>query len=180
MAEPAIEKLEESGRVRVDRKAFELRPAPVPTLDPHGEYLSSVWREAVYPLAELLRVPIQLPPVQPRSRLAHEAARFAATREKLPAFHAEVFHAFFVRGEDIGMIDVLVSLGKKVGLDADELRHALGTHRFEAEVMADEELAERLGVHAVPAFVADGHRVITGVRTAEDLFRLCEVGCQPS
>lgn len=169
-----MEELEKSEpRVRVVRRAFELRPDPVPTLDPRGEYLTRVWRESVYPLAERMGLPIRLPPVQPRSRLAHEAAHFAAARGKLAIFHAEVFRAFFQRGEDIGRSDVLAALGEKVGLNAAALRHTLDTREFEAEVVADEKLAEQLGVHAVPAYVASRQRVATGVRTLEELRRFC-------
>ena len=32
-------------------RAFELRPEPVPALDPKGEYLMRVWRSSVYRLS---------------------------------------------------------------------------------------------------------------------------------
>jgi predicted DsbA family dithiol-disulfide isomerase len=162
--------------VQVIRRAFELRPDPVPTLDPQGEYLTRVWGAVVYPMAERMGMPLRLPPVQPRSRLAHEAAYFAAGQECLEAFHEEVFRAFFQRGEDIGRVDVLVELGKGVGLDGAALRQALETREFEAKVTADEELAERLGVHAVPAYSGNRRRVVTGVRKFEELMRLVFVG----
>jgi len=145
------------------RRAFELRPDPVPTLDPHGEYLTRVWREVVYPMAERMGMTLRLPPVQPRSRLAHAASFFAAAHGKLDALHEEIFRSFFQRGEDIGRIDLLVGLGAGIGLDGSALRRALETRQFEAEVVADEERAERLGVRAVPAYLTEGPRVVTGV-----------------
>lgn len=159
--------------VRVVRRAFELRPDPVPTLDPQGEYLTRVWRESVYPLAARLGMPIRLPPVQPRSRLAHEAARFAATAGELRRFHAETFRAFFERGEDIGNISVLVTLAEEVGLDGDQLRHDLDSHRFAAEVEADEDLAGQLDVHAVPSYVLNRRRMVTGVKSPAELIAFC-------
>jgi predicted DsbA family dithiol-disulfide isomerase len=159
--------------MRVERRAFELRPDPVPTLDPQGEYLTRVWRESVYPLAARLGMPIRLPPVQPRSRLAHEAAQFAAAAGELRRFHTETFRAFFERGEDIGNISVLVALAATVGLDGDQLRHDLGSHRFTNEVEADEHLAGQLGVHAVPAYVLNRKRLVTGVRSTTELAAFC-------
>jgi len=150
-------------------RAFELRPEPAPTLPPQGEYLTRVWRQVVYPMAERMGMPLRLPPVQPRSRLAHEAARFAAGHGSFKAFHQELFRAFFQRGEDIGQVDVLVALGESVGLDEAALRQALAAREMEAEVAAEEELAGRLGVHAVPAYVADRHRMVTGVQGVEEL-----------
>ena len=37
------------GKVVLEWRAFELRPEPVPTLDPDCEYLHAIWNRAVYP-----------------------------------------------------------------------------------------------------------------------------------
>ena len=120
-------------------------------------------------MAERMGMPLRLPPVQPRSRLAHEAAHFAAGQGKFNVFHQELFRAFFQRGEDIGQVEVLVALAESVGLHGAALRQALAARELEAEVVAEEELAERLDVHAVPAYVADRRRIVTGVRGVEEL-----------
>ena len=51
--------------VEVVWRAFELRPEPVATLDPRGEYLQRVWENSVYLMAERLGKTMKLPPVQP-------------------------------------------------------------------------------------------------------------------
>jgi predicted DsbA family dithiol-disulfide isomerase len=96
--------------VKIVWRAFELRPEPVPTLPPGGEYLTRVWHDSVYPLAERLGVTMRLPPVQPRSRRAHEAAKWAASVGRFDEYNGALFRAFFERGEDIGETEVLVSL----------------------------------------------------------------------
>jgi len=106
-------------------KAFELRPDPAPSRDPAGEYLTRVWRDSVYPLAEQLGVTMRLPPIQPRSRRAHEAAKWAQTRDQFDAYNEALFRAFFERGEDISEIDVLEKLARALQLDNSSLRAAL-------------------------------------------------------
>ena len=49
----------------------------MPTLDPKGDYLDTVWKRAVYPMARRRSMSLRLPPVQPRSRSALELAEFA-------------------------------------------------------------------------------------------------------
>jgi len=83
-----------------------------------------------------------------------------------------VYRAFFERGEDIGCVDILAVLGREIGLDAGALRLALETRKFEAEVVADEDRAQSLGVRAVPAYVTHGQRVVTGVRNLAELMAL--------
>lgn len=171
LEEPELARVKEryGDGVTVDRRAYELRPYPVPTLDPDGEYLRRVWNASVYPMAALLGMTLRLPPVQPRSRRALEAAEFARERGSHDAMHTAIFEAFFEKGQDIGEIEVLVHIGASVGLDPEELRAALEEGRYTGKVLADEELAGRLGVGSVPTmFVApedtplEDAEVITG------------------
>lgn len=142
-------------RVEVDRRAYELRPDPVPTLDPDGEYLRHVWNASVYPMASLLGMRMRLPPVQPRSRRALEAAELAREQGAHDEMHHALFRAFFEEGRDIGETEVLLDVGASVGLDRASLLEALEGGRYTEKVVADEELARRLGVDSVPTmFVA--------------------------
>lgn len=160
-----------------------MRPDPVPSRDPAGEYLTRVWRDSVYPLAERLGITMRLPPIQPRSRRAHEAAKWAQTQTQFDAYNdlsrayndlfvaynAAIFRAFFERGEDISNIDVLVRLARDLNLDYSSLRVALDTKHFEPAVLSDENEAASLGLHAVPAFIANRRFALTGVQPATAL-----------
>jgi predicted DsbA family dithiol-disulfide isomerase len=149
---PALQRLQQQfgDRLEVVWRAFELRPDPKPTLDPDGEYLHSTWNRAVYPMAEQRGMRLKLPPVQPRSRLALEAAAFAESHGRFAAMHEALFRGFFEQGRDIGDIEVLCAVGQESGLDADALRQALREGRHTAEVLDDENLAHQLGVSGVP------------------------------
>ena len=107
---------------------------------------------------------MRLPPIQPRSRRAHEAAKWAQTQHQFDAYNQAVFRAFFERGEDISDIDVLVKLARDLGLDESSLRVALKTRQLDASVLTDEREAAELGVRAVPAFVANRRFALTGVQ----------------
>ena len=77
LEEPVLERIraEYGPSIDVQWRAFELRPAPVPTLDPAGDYLRIVWNQAVYPMARQRGMTLRLPPRQPRSRRALEFSR---------------------------------------------------------------------------------------------------------
>lgn len=158
--------------VEIIWRAFELRPHPVPTLDPRGDYLQRAWSSSVYPLATKLGMKMKLPPVQPRSRLAHEAAHWARSRGHFDDYHAAIFRAFFERGENIGDMEVLTTLAAELGLESKSLRHALESHEFERSVFDDEREADMLGVSGVPAFIADRKGALTGVQPVENLRKL--------
>lgn len=160
--------------VEVIWRAFELRPEPVPTLDPKGDYLQRAWSTSVYPLAERLGVTMKLPPVQPRTRLAHESAHWARSQGRFDDYHEAIFRAFFERGEDIGDVDVLASLALELGLDSGSLRQALKIHEFEESVLEDKSEAARLGVSGVPAFIGNRKAALSGVQPVDNLKKLVE------
>jgi predicted DsbA family dithiol-disulfide isomerase len=120
--------IESDPHVELIWRAYELRPEPVPMIDPNSDYLRRVWSDSVAPLAARLGVTMRFPPVKPRTRLAHEAAHWARAQGRFDDFHNEVFRAFFERGEDIGDVEVLIALGRKLELDSNSLRQALTTH----------------------------------------------------
>lgn len=160
--------------VKVIWRAFELRPEPVPMIDPNSEYLRRVWSDSVAPMAKRLGITMRFPPVKPRTRLAHEAAHWARAQGRFDDYHDKVFRAFFERGEDIGDVDVLIAIAQKLGFDIDSLRQALTSHEFAASVLADEREASRLGVSGVPAFVASRKAALSGVQPVENLRKLIE------
>lgn len=176
LAEPTLAQVEREFKtaVQITWRAFELRPDPVPPLDPHGEYLRDIWAQAVYPMAQQRGLRLRLPPVQPRSRWAHEAAAFAREQKRFAAIHAALFRAFFEHGEHIGHLDTVVELGAGVGLDPDDLRRALTEGRYRPVVLSDEATARELNLSGVPATLVraandslEGSVVVEGAKPYE-------------
>jgi predicted DsbA family dithiol-disulfide isomerase len=158
----AIGPLEQVAReynLELDWRAFELRPDPVPTLKPRGAYLINTWRDSVYPLASQLGIPIQLPPVQPRSRLAFEGAEFARDQGRLHEYNTAVYAAFFQDGKNIGEPDVLAQIAESVALDVSEFRGALADHRYLPHVLQQEAEGQARGVEGVPTLFIGTQRL---------------------
>lgn len=155
LEEPVLEEIrgEYRERVEIAWRAFELRPEPVPTLDPDGEYLHSTWNASVYPMAQRRGMTLHLPPVQPRSRKALEAAEFAREHGRFEEMHHGLFRAFFEHGQDLEEMNVLLEVGRGAGLDPEELRGALEQGRFTDTVLRDERLAQDIGISGVPAML---------------------------
>jgi predicted DsbA family dithiol-disulfide isomerase len=136
--------------------AFELRPDPVPLLDPKSEYIQEHWRNRVRPMAAERGLVMNIPPAQTRTRRAHETAAFARAHGAFAAVDRALFRAFFEHGLDINDVDVLAQIAQDVGLDPDALRRALDTGEFASVVDEDLALAPRLGIRSVPTIlVAD-------------------------
>lgn len=118
--------------VKITWRPFELRPFPVPTLKVEDGYLPDIWQRAVYPMAERLGIQIKLPTIspQPRTDKAFEAFAFAEREGLGDEFSMATLSAFFQKNQDIGDIDVLLSIADDIGLERQALKHALDTNEF--------------------------------------------------
>lgn len=88
--------------VEVEWMPFELRPLPQPTLKPEGDYLQTVWRQSVYPLAKQMGVEIKLPSISPQSftHLAFEGYQYAREYSKANKYNDRILRAFFQEDQD--------------------------------------------------------------------------------
>lgn len=80
-----------------------------------------------------------------------------------------LLRAAFTDGEPVGDPDTLVRLVAGAGLDADAARAVLDGDRYAEDVRADEALARRYGISAVPFFVVDDRYGISGAQPVEVL-----------
>lgn len=139
-----------------------------------SEFFTKMWEASIYPLAENLGVEIKMPTVKPRSRITHQAAKWAETKGKFDEFKNEIFQSYFVRNEHIGEIETIISVADNLDLDTDELSQAVERKDFLEMVLADELTAADLGLNGVPAFIADRKAGMMGIQSAENLRKLVE------
>ncbi|SDR73130.1 DsbA family protein [Corynebacterium timonense] len=171
LVEPAIEELKRDRDVQVRVRPFELRPDPVPTLRPEDEYLPRVWRDAVYPMAERVGVPVRLPSVspQPRTEKAFLVLQLAQEQGLAEVYSRAIFAAFFQDDRDIGDEDVIVDIAETLCMDAASVRNAMSSPERLRQHRADLAHATKaVGVTAVPGIVVNG-TLLQGVPSATRL-----------
>lgn len=107
------------------------------------------------------------------SRLAQELAKWADARAEGRALQRALYQAYFVNGENIGNMAVLLRTASEVGLPIDDAQRVLQTRTMRAVVDEDWARARSIGVTGVPTFVA-GNRGVVGAQPYEQLARLVE------
>ena len=105
------------------------------------------------------------------SRRAQELGKWAESRGKGDAFHRAVYHAYFVEGVNIALVDELMALAESVGLPAEEARRVLVTGTFAPAVDADWHRSRELRITAVPTHLCGGRR-LAGFSSYDDFLRL--------
>ncbi len=99
-------------------------------------------------------------PFHPQARPAAEAA-LEAFRQRGNAGFWKMFDRLFEVQGTFGAFELpaLERYAKEQGLDVERFRHALNEHEHEAEIAADESIADREDISGTPACVINGNYV---------------------
>jgi predicted DsbA family dithiol-disulfide isomerase len=160
--------------VEIIWRAFELRPAPTPLPDATSDFFTGMWERSIYPFAKKLDRTMKMPLFKPRSRLAHEAAKWSAMHGGFEGYSESLFRAYFEYGRDISDAKVLLSIASDLGNDVESLRVSIENRDFRDTVIEEENQAIEIGLNVVPAFVANKRSGMTGVQTVDNLTKLIE------
>jgi predicted DsbA family dithiol-disulfide isomerase len=106
----------------------------------------------------------------------HRIIHLAAEHDLADAMKERLLRAYFTEGELISDHDALVRMAVQVGVSEHEAREVLAGDRFADEVRADEALAQRLGISAVPTFVVNRRLAIAGANPPDQLLSLLRQG----
>ncbi|WP_058300867.1 DsbA family oxidoreductase [Gorillibacterium timonense] len=101
---------------------------------------------------------------------AHRLAQFAAKKGKASPMVQALFRAYFTDSRHLGDHETLADLAVEAGLDRDEALALLASADHSADVRADEDEAQKLGVRGVPFFVFDRKYAVSGAQPGE-MFR---------
>lgn len=107
----------------------------------------------------------------PNTILSHRLIHMVPDQHK-PALIDAIYSAYFEHGQDIGSLEVLLSLAQRLGLDAAELRPRLESDEGHQFVLSEAAQAQQMGVTGVPMFVFNNMLAVSGAQSPEMLLRV--------
>ena len=103
----------------------------------------------------------------PNSFNSHRLLAMAYEKNMQEKVLDELFESYFLRGEDIGNPNILLSIAVNNNIDEDELKIYL-SNKENIEPLANEELqARKMGISSVPTFIVNKQIVINGAQTSD-------------
>lgn len=109
------------------------------------------------------------------SRLAQELGKWAESLGRGDQFRHAVYHAYFVLGVNIALVEELVKIAAAVGLPGAAAEATLAARSFAPAVDADWQRAGELRVTAVPTHLCGGRR-LAGFSSYADFVQLLGEG----
>lgn len=103
---------------------------------------------------------------------AHRLTKYVASKKDSKMLNKtidELFKAYFSDNLELADKEVLINIGKKVGLNEEEITELLNSNQFEDDVRFDEREASMYGIHGVPFFLIDDVYAIPGAVSTKDM-----------
>jgi predicted DsbA family dithiol-disulfide isomerase len=170
-----VEKVQREFELRLEWKSFYLRPDTPAQGSPLPAAIRARMADPNNPLkrrAAQMGLTMQDHEIIPSTRRAHQATKWAGGQGKLDAMHEQILKRYWTLGEDIGQWPALRAAAQDAGLDPDAMQEAVDSGTFQADVEADLQEAQELGIHAVPTFVVGDKHAVQGAQEAEVFRRL--------
>ncbi len=114
----------------------------------------------------------------PNTIASHRLIRHAGESGQQDAVVQALFDAYFLRGEDIGDLDVLTAAAATGGLDGAAARTFLEGDAEAEAVRAEDQGARQAGISGVPCFIFNGQHALSGAQPPEVLHRLFDLANQ--
>jgi predicted DsbA family dithiol-disulfide isomerase len=106
---------------------------------------------------------------------SHRLVRYSARFDQAGNAVEALFYNYFVNGKNIGDRDVLLAVGRDLGLDPDALAAYLESDEDIALIHDENARAHRLGINGVPSFLVNERHVISGAQESQVLARVLDV-----
>ena len=94
------------------------------------------------------------------SRLAQELGKWAEDQGRGDAFHMAVFLAYFHRGENIALPDILLRICEGVDLDPARAREVIDRRTYREAVDRDWQRCQEMEINVVPTFMVGDRRLV--------------------
>ena len=106
-------------------------------------------------------------PRTPSTVAAHRLIRWATEQGQADPIVEALFRAYFQEGRNIGEPAELAAIAGESGLDAAAARAMLAAPGGEADILAEDRSARRIGINGVPCFIFDGQYAVSGAQEPE-------------
>ncbi len=163
-----VDQLKSEYNVDVEWRPYYLRPDTPPEGMDLPDYIirarASGADERLQSMAEMHEMEFNSPDRIYNTRIAHEATEYAREHGKANEFHKVVFRKVYGEGLDISKWEILRAAAEEVGLNADDMQTVVDGGKYTAEVAAQVQYAQQIGVTGVPTYVIDDRYAIVGAQ----------------
>ena len=108
----------------------------------------------------------------PNSFFSHKLLAYAHSKKKQTEVLELLFYKYFIEGEDIGSLDVLIRLSKDADIYDEHIEKYLISKEDNDSLLNEEKQAKNIGINSVPCFIFNKEIVVNGAQPTKNFIQI--------
>ena len=108
----------------------------------------------------------------PNSFFSHKLLAYAHNKKKQKDVLELLFYKFFIEGEDIGSLDVLIKTSKDVDIYDEHIEKYIISKEDNNSLLNEEKQAKNIGINGVPCFIFNKEIVVNGAQSTKNFIQI--------
>ena len=113
--------------------------------------------------------------VTPNTCLSHILTKLAFTKKIGYQVLSEIYNSYFSKGENIGDVDILISIGKSQNISEKEIIDSFSSDKEISDISKSNSIARSMGINGVPFFEINNKTYVSGAQSSANLIEAIKV-----
>ena len=108
----------------------------------------------------------------PNSFLSHKLLAYAHNKKKQTEVLELLFYKYFIEGEDIGSLDILIKVSKDADIYDEHIKKYIISKEDNSSLLNEEKQAKNIGINGVPCFIFNKEIVVNGAQPTKNFIQI--------
>ena len=108
----------------------------------------------------------------PNSFFSHKLLAYAHNKKKQTKVLELLFYKYFIEGEDIGSLDVLINVSKDADIYDKNIEKYINSKKDNDSLLNEEKQAKNMGINSVPCFIFNKELVVSGAQPTKNFIQI--------
>ena len=110
----------------------------------------------------------------PNSFLSHKLLAYAHSKNKQTKVLELLFYKYFIEGEDIGSVNVLINAAKDADIYDENIEKYIISNHDNDNLLNEEKQAKNIGINSVPCFIFNKEIVVNGAQSTKNFIQIID------
>ena len=110
----------------------------------------------------------------PNSFLSHKLLAYAHNKNKQTEVLELLFYKYFIEGEDIGSLDILIKLSKDADIYDEHIEKYIISKEDNDSLLNEEKQAKNIGINSIPCFIFNKEFVVSGAQSTKNFIQIID------
>ena len=110
----------------------------------------------------------------PNSFFSHKLLAYAHNKKKQTEVLELLFYKYFIEGEDIGSLNVLIQVSKDADIYDEHIEKYIISKEDNDSLLNEEKQAKNIGINSVPCFIFNKEIVVTGAQPTKNFNQIID------